>query len=445
MWIADVDTLNVPADRAVAHNLGGVFVWHLMTPGVMPGLAESVVAYKLEQPAPVADQSAPVEWRVYAGDTLVAEGSGQISESFSFQPAGEGKFRIAAWFVSGDLIDSVEITVSALTIPPTAEPTQEPTQEPTAEPTLEPTAEPTLEPTAEPTLEPTQEPSAEPTLEPTAEPTIEPTQAPTAEPTLEPTQESTGSPDVQPLPTLAGEQAALPTETPTLFLPPTWTPAVLQAPTASLTPEVTATAPEVVVEYPTATPPPGVIPLDLAQPVPVVDPAILAGALTTTTFEAGAHIGGVTSSIIQVGRMGLTWVKIEVRYQLGQSSVFFAQGIAEAQANGFKVLLNVTGDPFEFMGTDRALYLGGYVQFVGDLAALGADGIEIWYGMNGRLTPDEYVQMLGYAYHAIKTANPNTLVIAARCDVPIRPTWTGRRHILYPVGRSPRRAIRDVV
>ncbi|MBN1564676.1 MAG: hypothetical protein JXA10_12595, partial [Anaerolineae bacterium] len=160
-----------------------------------------------------------------------------------------------------------------------------------------------------------------------------------------------------------------------------------------------------------ATIPPGITPLDLSQPIQMVDPALLAATQLNPGFEAGAQIGGVTSSILQVGRMGLTWVKMDVRYQLGQASTSYIQSITEAQANGFKVLLNVTGDPFEFMGTDRAVYLGGYVQFVGELAALGVDGIEVWYGMNGRMTAAEYVQLLGYTYHAIKTANSQTLVI----------------------------------
>jgi hypothetical protein len=376
IWIMDTDALNLRLERAAEHSLGGAFVWHLMSPHIMPGLANSIVAYKLEQPMPTA-RYAPVEWRVYAvdaGNTMVAEGSGQIDDLFSFQPASDGTFRIVAQFASGDLIDSVELRVSS-----------EPVSGQTASPAPIPTETPV---------------PPEPTSQPTIEPTLPPTDQPTTEPTREPTPEPTSNADVQPLP---GFDDTTPVET--FMPPPTLTPA---GPPAG----PPATAPGVV-DYPTATPPPDITPLDLSQPVPVVDPALLAGAQTSfaTGLEVGAHIGGVTSSIIQVGRMGLTWVKIDVRYQLGQSSAFYVRGIAEAQANGFKVLLNVTGDPFEFMATDRALYLGGYVQFVGELAAVGADGIEVWYGMNGWMTPDEYVQMLGYAYHAIKTANPNTLVI----------------------------------
>jgi hypothetical protein len=45
------------------------------------------------------------------------------------------------------------------------------------------------------------------------------------------------------------------------------------------------------------------------------------------------------------------------------------------------------------------------------LAARGADGIEVWGEMNGRMTPEEYVQLLAWSAYAIKTAHPNTLVI----------------------------------
>jgi hypothetical protein len=154
-----------------------------------------------------------------------------------------------------------------------------------------------------------------------------------------------------------------------------------------------------------------VTPVDLDQPLPTVDPAVLAAADVGTEFEAGAQMGGVSSDIIFAGRMHLKWIKIDVHYLLGQDPADQQQVIDEVQANGFKVLLNVAGDPFEFAGTDRATYIAAYAAYVGALAANGADGIEVWRDMNGRMTAQEYVQLLAYAYQAIKTADPNTLVI----------------------------------
>ncbi len=96
---------------------------------------------------------------------------------------------------------------------------------------------------------------------------------------------------------------------------------------------------------------------------------------------------------------------------MGQNPADQQQIIDEVQANGFKVLLNVYGDPFEFTGTDRATYIAAYAAYVGALSANGADGIEVWREMNGRMTAQDYVQLLAYAYQAIKTADPTTLVI----------------------------------
>ena len=123
-------------------------------------------------------------------------------------------------------------------------------------------------------------------------------------------------------------------------------------------------------------------------------------------------MAGVTSDIVFAGRMHAKWIKFDVRYLLGQDAAAQQQVIDETQANGFKVLLNVTGDPFEFSGTDRATYIAAYAAYVGALSANGADGIEVWREMNGRMTAQEYVQLLAYAYQAIKTARPDTLVIS---------------------------------
>ena len=61
-----------------------------------------------------------------------------------------------------------------------------------------------------------------------------------------------------------------------------------------------------------------------------------------------------------------------------------------------------------------------YAQYVGALAGMGADAIEIWNEMNfwvewpvGRIDPALYVNtMLAPSYHAIKAANPGTMVIS---------------------------------
>ena len=75
---------------------------------------------------------------------------------------------------------------------------------------------------------------------------------------------------------------------------------------------------------------------------------MLAGANVGTAFEVGVQMAGVTRDIVFAGRMHAKWIKFDVRYLLGQDAAAQQQVIDETQANGFKVLLNVTGDPSSF-------------------------------------------------------------------------------------------------
>jgi hypothetical protein len=221
----------------------------------------------------------------------------------------------------------------------------------------------------------------------------------------------------EPMPTVAPTATPLPTATPEPTLEPTLTPTLAAVPTQTAIPQVTVEALPQPVPTTESEPLPTEIPLnvtpvDLTQPLPSVDPAVLAGANVGTAFEVGVQMAGVTRDIVFAGRMHAKWIKFDVRYLLGQDAAAQQQLIDETQANGFKVLLNVTGDPFEFAGTDRATYIAAYAAYVGALSANGADGIEVWHEMNGRMTAQEYVQLLAYAYQAIKTADPDTLVIS---------------------------------
>jgi hypothetical protein len=107
---------------------------------------------------------------------------------------------------------------------------------------------------------------------------------------------------------------------------------------------------------------------------------------------------------------GMRWVKRQI--QVGQDG----QGsIDQAHTLGFKILFGVVGDKGRIAD-------GGYQQevanFMGDLAAKGADAIEVWNEMNidrewpsGQISGASYVGLLSKAYGAIKGRNPGTLVI----------------------------------
>jgi hypothetical protein len=64
-------------------------------------------------------------------------------------------------------------------------------------------------------------------------------------------------------------------------------------------------------------------------------------------------------------------------------------------------------------------YYEEYARFVGEVAALGPDAIEVWNEQNidrewanGNIDPARYTQLLAQAYNAIKGANPNVAVIS---------------------------------
>jgi hypothetical protein len=76
----------------------------------------------------------------------------------------------------------------------------------------------------------------------------------------------------------------------------------------------------------------------------------------------------------------------------------------------------VVGNPSDIV---NGANFDAYANFVGELARLGADGIEVWNEMNidrewptGQINPTTYVDMLRRSYNAIKAKNANTLVIS---------------------------------
>ena len=81
-------------------------------------------------------------------------------------------------------------------------------------------------------------------------------------------------------------------------------------------------------------------------------------------------------------------------------------------------------------------FLDDYADFLGEVAGLGADAIEVWNEMNidrewptGQIDPRRYKVMLEKAYTQIKAANPDTIVITGA----LAPTgaegcfWSGLR------------------
>ncbi len=143
-------------------------------------------------------------------------------------------------------------------------------------------------------------------------------------------------------------------------------------------------------------------------PPPVLPPATIGG---------GFEFGGQTHTFANPTLMaysGMNWVKFQHKWGEGDSPDAVAGRIQQAHANGFKVLLSIPG------ADHSNINYQAYVNFVGGVAALGPDAIEVWNEQNidrewpaGQIDPAAYVNnMLAPAYNAIKAANPNVMVIS---------------------------------
>jgi len=201
--------------------------------------------------------------------------------------------------------------------------------------------------------------------------------------------------------------AATATPTPTPTTAPTGTPPpTTPTPPATLTGVAPGSS-----AMPPATPKPTAALPDLAA-LPTVDPAILAAADLGTEFAVGVHTGALSRTLLQAGRMHMKWIALDVRFRVGATPGAQGDTIAQAQGNGFKVLLSVSGDADEFATLDRAEYLALFTTYMGGLAAYSPDAIEVWREPNALMTADDYLRLLALSYNAIKTANPNILVIS---------------------------------
>ncbi len=154
------------------------------------------------------------------------------------------------------------------------------------------------------------------------------------------------------------------------------------------------------------------------QPPPVIQPTSPPPPPSTTgTFELGGHVQAFAYPDY-MRQAGMTWVKRQVRYSLGDDPNAIAGWISEAHSQGFRILLGVVGSPSQ-LGSGGDGYMDQYAGYLAGLAALGPDAIEVWNEMNldrewpqGQIDPGMYVRMLAKAYTAIKNRNPSVMVIS---------------------------------
>ncbi len=165
---------------------------------------------------------------------------------------------------------------------------------------------------------------------------------------------------------------------------------------------------------PTLTAAPTYTPLAPATPT-ALSPSTPVPQTALGEFELGGQVSGL-GPIDSLRYSGMTWIKKQQRWGPGDKAADAAAAISEAHLKGFKILLSVLGDAESLRG--GANY-GEYARYVGELAALKADAIEVWNEMNidrewpgGEISAAAYTELLKQAYSAIKDKNAATLVIS---------------------------------
>lgn len=147
-------------------------------------------------------------------------------------------------------------------------------------------------------------------------------------------------------------------------------------------------------------------------------PTPVPGSAAAGGFELGGHVLDMSLNTFGLmNRAGMKWVKKQIRYNLGDDPSNVATFISTAHSNGFKILLGIVGQTSQ-MG-DYNGYINTFANYLGGVAALGADAIEVWNEPNidrewpaGTVNGGTYTQMLAAAYNAIKAKNGSTLVIS---------------------------------
>ena len=138
-----------------------------------------------------------------------------------------------------------------------------------------------------------------------------------------------------------------------------------------------------------------------------------------SNFAFGGHIND-TANLAVAKEAGMTWIKKQIRYDVGNDPRSAAQDLQQIKDQGFKVIAAVVGNKDQLrdagLGTG---YYQAYASFVAGLATV-ADAIEVWNEPNidkewptGQISAAAYTQLLATSYAAIKAQNPGTLVISA--------------------------------
>ncbi len=117
---------------------------------------------------------------------------------------------------------------------------------------------------------------------------------------------------------------------------------------------------------------------------------------------------------------GMTWMKWQIPFTIGDDSLVTVarDRINWSHQHGFFAFLSITGNVSELAQQGDNAYDPLYAAYLGKVAALQPDAIEVWNEMNldrqwptGKIDPRLYVQMLSQAYQAIKAVDPSIMVV----------------------------------
>lgn len=184
---------------------------------------------------------------------------------------------------------------------------------------------------------------------------------------------------------------------------------------------------------PTPTPPPTATPTPTPTVTPTPAPIIPTagssgggfGAVAPPSgsigdFALGGHVHNVSGAAIgAMQRSGMTWMKKQIRFYPGYDASDAIAFVGQAHAAGFKALVGTVGNPADVAAGGEA-YMREFANWLGAVAASGADAIEVWNEPNidrewprNQISGGGYVNMLRLAYQSIKSANGSTIVIGA--------------------------------
>jgi len=178
------------------------------------------------------------------------------------------------------------------------------------------------------------------------------------------------------------------------------------------------TAAPIIVQASTETPTPAPMLTPTPTPAPIAAPVSV-----SLPLPVGAYVADFSDeTLTRLRAMGMEWVAVNLPFEIasGLDSLHLASLIISAvHAHDMRIMLTVTGTTLDMMA-HRETYTDDYASFIGTVAGLSPDAIQVWNEPNidvnwitGEIDAVAYVELLTGAYEAIKDANPDVMVISA--------------------------------